>query len=48
MADNNYPVEEVGGLQKLICAACGKEITREQSLEYRLTDSKRIHYPKCD
>jgi uncharacterized CHY-type Zn-finger protein len=48
MADNNYTVEEVGGIQKLICPVCKKEITNNQSKQYRMSDSARIHYPNCD
>lgn len=46
MADNEYPVEDVGGIQKIFCPVCVLEVTRLDSYQLSL-DNKRLHYPEC-
>lgn len=46
MADNNYPVEEVGGIQKIYCPVCGKEVAPLESYHMDF-QNRRMHYPTC-
>lgn len=46
MADNEYPVEDVGGIQKIYCPYCKAEVMPLDSYQLSLKN-ERFHYPDC-